>query len=60
MKPRLFLIHGGRDHGERIAEREAARRAHLRAIRSRRERHTFADLRVQQADETLAQRLEAA
>jgi hypothetical protein len=60
MKTRLFLIHSRERDRERIAEREAARRAHLRVIRERSERHSFADPRIRIADDVLAQRFEAA
>jgi hypothetical protein len=57
---RLFLIQGRGQDRERIAEREAARRAHLRVIRERSERHGLADPRVRLADDVLARRFEAA
>lgn len=60
MKPRLFLIHSREPDAERIAEREAARKAHLRIIRERSERHSFADPRIRLADDVLARRFEAA
>jgi hypothetical protein len=60
MKPRLFLIHSREPNRERIAEREAARRAHLRIIRDRSERHGLADPRMRLADDFLARRFEAA
>jgi hypothetical protein len=60
MKPRLFLIHKREQDHERIAEREAARRAHLQIVRERSERHSFADPRIRLADDVLAQRFEAA
>lgn len=59
MRRRLFLIHGG-ETTERIAEREAARRAQLQVLRRKRERHGLADPRIQLADDLLAQRFEAA
>jgi hypothetical protein len=60
MKARLFLIKNRERDRERIAEREAARRAHLRVVRERSERHSFADPRIRLADDVLARRFEAA
>jgi hypothetical protein len=60
MKPKLFLIHSREPDPERIAEREAARRAHLRVVRERSERHCFADPRIRLADDVLTRRFEAA
>jgi hypothetical protein len=60
MKPRLFLIHSRERDRERIAEREAARRAHLRIVRERSERHGLADPWIRLADDVLKQRFEAA
>jgi hypothetical protein len=60
MKSRLFLIQNREQDRERIAEREAARRAHLRIVRERNERHSFADPRIRLADDVLARRFEAA
>jgi hypothetical protein len=60
MKPRLFLIHSREQDRERIAEREAARRAHLRIARERSDRHGLADPRIRLADDVLAQRFDAA
>jgi hypothetical protein len=60
MKSRLFLIQNREQDRERIAEREAARRAHLRIVRERNERHSFADPRIRLADDALARRFEAA
>jgi hypothetical protein len=60
MKPRLFLIHSREEDRERIAEREAARRAHLRIVRERSERHGLADPRIRLADDVLARRFDAA
>jgi hypothetical protein len=60
MKPRLFLIKSREQDRQRLAEREAARRAHLRVIRERSERHGLADPRVRLADDVLARRFEAA
>jgi hypothetical protein len=59
MARHLFLIRGG-DELERVAEREIVRRRHLEVVRSARERHAFADPRVQLADDLLAQRFGAA
>jgi hypothetical protein len=60
MKPRLFLIHSREPDRERIAEREAARRVHLRTVRERNERHSLADPRIRLADDVLTKRFEAA
>ena len=60
MKPKLFLIHGRKVDRERIAEREAARRAHLRVVRQRSERHSLSDPRIRLADDVLKRRFEAA
>jgi hypothetical protein len=60
MKRKLLIIHSRELDRERIAEREAARQSHLRVIRSRRERHSLADPRIQLADDVLTQRFEAA
>jgi hypothetical protein len=60
MKPRLVLIKNRERDRERVAEREAARQAHMRIIRERSERHSFADPRIRLADDVLAQRFEAA
>ena len=59
MARHLFLIRGG-DEVERAAEREIVRRRHLELVRTTRERHAFADPRVQLADDLLAQRFDAA
>jgi hypothetical protein len=59
MARHLFLIRGG-DEVERAAEREIVRRRHLELVRTARERHIFADPRVQLADDLLAQRFGAA
>ena len=59
MARHLFLIRGG-DEVERAAERELVRRRHLAVVRTTRERHAFADPRIQLADEVLADRCDAA
>jgi hypothetical protein len=55
----LFLIRNP-DEPSRSAEREIVRRRQLELVRTARERHAFADPRVQLADDLLAQRFGAA
>ena len=58
MARHLFLIRGdagGRPH-DRQTERELARRRHLAALRTTRERHRFADPHLQLLDDTHARR----
>jgi hypothetical protein len=54
----LFLIRGGAGEqpGDRDTERELARRRHLEALRTTRERHRFADPHVQLLDVAHARR----
>jgi hypothetical protein len=59
MPRHLFLIRN-RDEPGRTAEREIVRRRHMELVRTTRERHAFSDLRVQLADDLLAQRFDAA
>ena len=59
MTRHLFLIRNPEEPG-RAAEREIVRRRQLELVRTARERHAFADQRVQLADDLLAQRLGAA
>ena len=59
MARHLFLIRSADEPG-RAAEREIVRRRHLELVRSARERHAFADPRIQLADDLLAQRFHAA
>ena len=58
MARHLFLIHNP-DEPARAAEREIVRRRQLELVRIARERHAFADPRMQLADEVLAQRFGA-
>jgi hypothetical protein len=59
MARHLFLIRTADEPG-RAAEREIVRRRQLELVRAARERHAFSDLRVQLADDLLAQRFDAA
>jgi hypothetical protein len=59
MARHLFLIRTADEPG-RAAEREIVRRRQLELVRTARERHAFSDLRVQLADDLLAQRFDAA
>ena len=58
MARHLFLIRGGADEQprDRDSDRELARRRHLAALRTTRERHRFADPHLQLLDETHARR----
>jgi hypothetical protein len=59
MARHLFLIRTPDEPG-RAAEREIVRRRQLELVRTARERHAFADARIQLADDLLAQRFDAA
>jgi hypothetical protein len=58
MARHLFLIRGGADQArdDRHTERELARRRHLAALRTSRERHRFVDPRQQLLDDAHARR----
>ena len=61
MARHLFLIRGGAgEQPERAVERELARRRHLAVVRATRERHRFADPRLQLLDDLHARRHDAA
>jgi hypothetical protein len=59
MARHLFLIRTADEPG-RAAEREIVRRRQLELVRTAREPQAFSDLRVQLADDLLAQRFDAA
>ena len=58
MARHLFLIRGGTGEqpDDRTAERELARRRHLAALHTARERHRFADPHLQLLDDAHARR----
>ena len=56
MARHLFLIRGGSDDRNGHAERELARQRHLASLRTSRERHRFADPRLQLLDDAHTRR----
>jgi hypothetical protein len=56
MARHLFLIRGGEAANSRETERELTRRRHLASLRATRERHRFADPRLQLLDDVHARR----